>query len=119
MATRSPEIAEALDIMGRQGITILKPMPVQDYLQAHPDMISPVSSISATVRKHFPLSIPINLELYVDPEIRDEYLTLYVCPPSYQEGLMETIEALSEQSWHSLKNAPGHFLITTEYRPSE
>jgi hypothetical protein len=58
------------------------------------------------------------LELYRDPEIDDEYLTLYVRQRRYDaDKLLEEIEDLRAGSQAALRETSGWLLVTTDFRP--
>src|SRR5437016_5993795 len=56
---------------------------VRAYLARHRDLVALLPAICAAARKAFAAPTELSLEMYRDPEVNDEYLTLYVRMPEY------------------------------------
>ncbi len=50
---------------------------IRGYLEQYPDLAPLLLPISEAVRKEFGPEAELELEIYRDPEIKDEYLTLF------------------------------------------
>lgn len=59
----------------------------------------------------------ISLELYIDPEIDDQYLTIYVRKHQYEDDFMEKIEAIMNEHLnpHLKGGENGWILLTTDF----
>lgn len=99
------------------GIAIAGFNRVRDYLLTHSDMVSLISSVSSSVLHAFNGNASFSFELYVDPEIDDEYLTLYIRQKSYDDSLMQTIDKLTARYQQAIAMVSGWLLITTDFAP--
>jgi hypothetical protein len=54
--------------------------------------------------------------MYSDPELADEYLTLYVRQEEYSADIMDRIDAIAAKHLAELDGANGHLLLTTDFR---
>ncbi len=59
----------------------------------------------------------LSLEVYHDPEIEDEYLTLLVRQEIYDECLLDAIQDVRKEYQQELAGASGWFLVTTDFEP--
>ncbi len=100
-----------------QGIRIPRPAEVRDYLTRYPDVVAVTSKACELVSAEFAGQAELSLELYVDPEIDDRYLTLYVRQNTYDPDIMEMIERVQEGYDCELDGSSGWFLITTDFQP--
>ncbi|MCI0379561.1 MAG: hypothetical protein L0215_18280 [Gemmataceae bacterium] len=89
---------------------------VEQYFAEHPDLAAIVPGICAKVRAAFGATEELSLQLYKDPEIDDQYLTLYVRRQEYKPGIVEEIDRISGQFDGLLETASGYLLITTDFR---
>ena len=67
-------------------------------------------------RNRFSLSTQLSLELYRDPEIDDQYLTLYVRQKKYEKNIMDIIEEIQSIYIDKLVDKIGYFLFTTDFQ---
>src|SRR5262249_44478154 len=100
-----------------QGVQVDNLTEVQDYLRQFPDILPSLTKVYDYVRNTFGDSAGLLLALYIDPEIDDRYLTLYIQPMTYTPGLMDEIEAISENCRPLLAGTTGRLLITTDFHP--
>ena len=91
---------------------------VCSYLFEYPDMIDAIEQIARVARENFEED-QLVLRLYVDPEIDDEYLVLYVRAREYQPPIIERIRAVRRQCRDFLSGKKGWLLVTTDFRPVE
>jgi hypothetical protein len=115
--TAALPIEPLLEQLRAQGIRIPRPAEVRDYLTRYPDVIASVRNASAVAVPAFAGKAVLSLELYVDPEIEDRYLTLYVRQNTYDQDIMERIERVWESYDCELDASSGWFLITTDFQP--
>jgi len=98
-------------------VTIPRPAEVREYLVQYPDMIDLVLQVAVSASARFGPPTELSLELYTDPEIDDEYLTLYVRQTSYDEDILDQIEELSVRHERGLHGKSGWLLVTTDFCP--
>jgi hypothetical protein len=67
-------------------------------------------------REKLGTDVQLSLELYHDPEVEDEYPTLYVRQRNYQERILEMIESVREEYEGMLAKKTGWFHVTTDFR---
>jgi hypothetical protein len=59
----------------------------------------------------------IALKIYSDPEVTDEYLTLYIRQSQYSETILKSIADLRAEYEEDLTDSSGWFLVTTDFHP--
>jgi hypothetical protein len=111
------EIEAALSWLGSEGIVIPQPAAVRDYLLRYPDMADLLPLVCKVARERLGKDTQLSLELYRDPEIDDEYLTLYVRQENYDEHILEMLESVSAEYEEKLTESSGWLLVTTDFRP--
>ena len=109
-------IEELLDHLKSDQIVIPKPEEVSDYLRQYPDIIDLVEFACEETRSRFLLPTQLSLELYRDPEIYDQYLTLYVRQNKYEKNIMDKIEEIRLIYCDELADKNGYFLLTTDFQ---
>jgi hypothetical protein len=90
---------------------------MRTYLDSHPDMVFVTEQICKTARRIFGSEASLNLQVYCDPEIHDEYLILHVRLRSYPADMMERIRSVSDPFENELCDNSGSILVTTDFRP--
>jgi hypothetical protein len=90
---------------------------VRHYLREHPDLGDVVPALCEHVRAEFGSEAELALEIYRDPEIRDEYLTLYVRLAGYPPDMLERLDRAGLAFQARLTRARGYLLLTTDFRP--
>ena len=108
---------EALSKLQSLEIDIPKPADVREYLHRYPDMIDLLPSVCSVTRERFGIDTRLSLEVYHDPEIDDEYLTLYVRQKHYDKQIMKTIEDIWATYDEELAERSGWLHVTTDFRP--
>ena len=111
------QIENALNRLLQKGITVPHPSEIRDYLIRYQDMIGLLLSVCKSVRERFGTNAQLSLEVYHDPEIEDEYLTLYVRQEKYDDNILDVIEDISTQYEDELVNKSGWLLVTTDFLP--
>ncbi|MGB9597905.1 MAG: hypothetical protein ACPL7B_16595 [Candidatus Poribacteria bacterium] len=89
---------------------------VQNYLLHYPDVIDLIVPICKLVRGKFKHPTQISLEIYHDPEIFDEYITVYVRQDSYDKNIMNKIEEIEKKYEKELINKNGWIIVTTDFK---
>ena len=90
---------------------------VRDYLLRYPDMMDVLQSVCRTASEELGACSRLSLEVYHDPEIEDEYLTLYVRQESYNEQILDRLERIYAEYEEELAERSGWLLVTTDFRP--
>jgi hypothetical protein len=96
-------------------VRIPRPQEVLAYLDRYPDMLDLVEKASAETEQEFGDDAELSLELYRDPEIDDQYLTLYVRQAAYDKHIMDRIEAVRERYRQALSDKSGWLHVTTDF----
>lgn len=109
------QIEAALQELMRQGISLPEPSGVRRYLLKNPDLIALLKVVTKTAVRMFHDGSQLSLELYKDPEMDDEYLTIYVRQAYYDADILGRIEELSQLVEPSLADQAGWLLITTDF----
>jgi hypothetical protein len=89
---------------------------VRRYLRGRRDLGEVVPALCEHVRAEFGPEAELALEVYSDPEVRDEYLTLYVRLASYPPDMLERLERAGQPFEARLTRATGYVLVTTDFR---
>ncbi len=90
-------------------------MPVKSYLFRFPDIIGAVRLLCMKARSYFGDEAELALGLYCDPEIDDNYLTIYVRYDDYPQDILDKIEHFGEQCSKILYGKKGRLLISTDF----
>jgi hypothetical protein len=114
----TPEIKSVLEQVLRIGVRIPHPESVADYLQQHPDLLALLVPIASTIVHSLP-DATLSLELYVDPEVDDKYLTIYARFDQYDESTMARIDAACGAFEPLLERTRSWILLTTDFKPPE
>lgn len=93
------------------------PEEVIDYLQKHRGLYDVTLYACSLTEEKFGAHAQISLELYKDPEINDQYLTIYVRQNEYEPDIIEKIEAVSKEFAPAMTGEEGYILVTTDFHP--
>jgi hypothetical protein len=105
-----------LDQLALENILIPRRDAVDQYIFLHCDLGQLLPAICAISRQHFGQDAELSLEVYKDPEIDDQYLTLYVRQTNYPSDIMHQIYGVARQFDDLLEKVSGYLLITTDFR---
>lgn len=111
------QIEEVLNQLHQDWIKIPKPAGVRDYLLRYPDLTDILLFVCKVARERVGMYPELSLEVYHDPEIEDEYLTLYVRKQDYDENILDKIEDIRKQYEQNLIGRSGWLLVTTDFHP--
>jgi hypothetical protein len=89
-----------------------------DYLNKFPDIIDIIPKAVSATREYFPYA-QIVLDLYIDPEIDDKYLVLYVRLKEYEGSIIELLDKARLEILDELKDKKGWIQITTDYKKAK
>lgn len=109
-------IEEMLKYLALMKILIPKPDEIKYYLSQYPDIIDLIQCVCYETRNRFKLPTQISLELYSDPEINDQYLTIYIRQKEYEKDIMDKIEEIWTLYCNKLTEKSGYFLLTTDFQ---
>jgi hypothetical protein len=112
-------IEKVLNLILYQNILIPRPDSLRNYLLQHLDMLNVLPLICKIAVDRVDSSSQLSLEVYQDPEIQDEYLTLYVRRPQYDESISRLIDEISAECQEYLSESEGWLIVTTDFRPPQ
>jgi hypothetical protein len=112
----SLSIETMLEYLASIQVIVPNPEEVQNYLSRYPDIIELVMLACEETRNRFLLPTQLSLELYRDPEIDDQYLTLYVRQKKYEKDIMDKIEEIRLPYSDELVDKTGYLLLTTDFQ---
>lgn len=115
-STDLPSIEPLLRKLRSDGVIISAPQRVQGYLAEFPDVLDAVAPVCHAARMEFPEPAELSLDLYVDPEIEDRYLTLYIRPIGQDDALISRIETLAAAQDPLLMDKTGRLELTADFR---
>ena len=118
-AAVTARIEQVLSAPAMRRILMPRPAEIRDYLLDHPDMIETVGSVCRKASSRFQNDTQLSLEVYHDPEIVDEYLTLYLRQKVYDDAILDRIEQVCGECEGELAGGSGWMLVTTDFRTPE
>lgn len=116
IADVTSQIDTALSRISSGGIMIPQPAEVRGYLLRYPDIIDLLMSVCKIARERFEMHTQLSLEVYHDPEIDDEYPTLYVRQENYDEQILDKIESICVEYEKAIAGKSGWLLVTTDFQ---
>jgi hypothetical protein len=99
------------------GFRFPAPEEVIDYLQKHRSLYDITLYACTLTEEKFGSHAQISLELYKDPEIDDQYLTIYVRQTEYEPDIIEKIDTVCREFAPSMTGEQGYILVTTDFYP--
>jgi hypothetical protein len=93
---------------------INEPQHIRRYLSRFADLIDLLPIAVSIAQKHFPES-SIVLDVYVDPEIDDSYIVLYIRLSRYDDTFIERLAAAESEILPLLVNKKGWIQLTTDF----
>ena len=109
------EVKDVLEVLKAMHVMIPETSEVSEYLLDHPDLSCLIPPICCKLIKTFHEDARLFLEIYRDPEIHDEYLTLYVRKNVYEEQILDYIDEAIAEFESALGSASGWLLVTTDF----
>jgi hypothetical protein len=110
------QIGQVLSQVEALEILIPDSEDVRNYLLHFPDIIDLIIPICELVKEKFKHPTQISLEVYHDPEIIDEYITIYVRQYSYERSVMKRIEEIETKYENELIDKEGWVIVTTDFQ---
>ena len=108
--------SDILDQLAASNLALPERDAVEAYLGKHPDLACLLGDMCKKVQTAFGPTAELSLEIYIDPEIDDRYLTLCVRQDAYAADIIDRIDAVSAGFHASLETVSGDFLVTTDFR---
>ncbi|MDD1686528.1 hypothetical protein [Methanoregula sp.] len=99
------------------GFRFSHPGEVIDYLQKHRGIYDLTLYACTLTEEEFGSRAQISLELYKDPEIDDQYLTIYVRQNEYEPDIIKKIDAICKEYASAMTGEEGYILVTTDFHP--
>lgn len=113
------KIEKVLNLILHHNILIPRPDSLRNYLLQHLDMLNVLPLICKIAFDRGGSSSQLSLEVYRDPEIQDEYLTLYVRRSQYDESIIKLIDEITIECQEYFKDSEGWLIVTTDFRPPQ
>ena len=89
---------------------------VKNYLLNYPDIIDLIIPICELVKEKFKHPAQVLLEVYHDPEIVDEYISIEIRQRKYDESVMKRIKEIRPDYNDKLIDKEGWIFVTTDFR---
>jgi hypothetical protein len=99
------------------GFVFPDPAPIISYIAQHRNLFDVVLLACVLTEEKFSQTSQISLELYSDPEVEDQYLTIYVRQNAYEPDILQKIDAISEEFTKVMDIDQGYLLVTTDFQP--
>ena len=96
-------------------IVISRVAEVRDYLFTHPDLLDLLARVCQLALYKAGNDTELSLEVYRDPEIQDEYLTLYARRDDYDADFIMILEGIRSAYQEELSGRSGWILVTTDF----
>ena len=106
------EVLSELDLLD---IAVPDRGQVRRYLRQHADLVPAVLPLCRAFRGRFGAA-QLALELYRDPEIADQHLTLYVRQHRYDETTLDSIHEVYAPFADAIGRTSGWIIATTDFR---
>jgi hypothetical protein len=113
------EVEFLLSTMASDGVVLQDPTSIRNYLHKYSDLVLILLPIYMVVQERLGSETQLTLQLYRDPEIEDEYLTLYARTNNYDQAYIDKVMEISRQVGSLLTDAAGWLLVTTDFRPPQ
>jgi len=85
------------------------------YLLAHEQLTTLMPGICLEARQALGRDVELSLEVYKDPEVDDQYLTLYARKEWYEPDFLERLQAVNDRFSQRLEGVLGYFLLATDF----
>jgi len=95
-------------------VEINNPQCIKRYLYRFTDLIDLLPIAVNIAKKHFPQS-SIVMDVYVDPEINDSYIVLYIRLSQYDNSFIERLAAAESEIFPLLVNKKGWIQLTSDF----
>jgi hypothetical protein len=100
-----------LRVLESQKVKIVDPEDIFDYLNNFPDLVEPLKKICKKARSLLGPDTRLALARYRDPEINDNYLSLYYRNEKREEGISSIIPKVKRFASEQRRESDGYLLI--------
>jgi hypothetical protein len=117
-----PEIVVAetlLEWLRLADIRVPRLAEVRDYLKRFPDVVPAVRHIGDLAVAEFADKAELSLEIYVDPEIDDPHLRLYVRQEPFDSATWPQFERIQEACADALAETEGWLHVGPDWRAAD
>jgi hypothetical protein len=97
-------------------VEIKEPQHIRHYLSRFIDLIDLLPIAVSIAKKHFPES-SIVLDVYVDPEINDSYIVLYIRLSQYKDSFIDKLAIAESELLPLLVGKEGWIQMSTDFEP--
>ena len=118
-ASAGEAVDAVLNSLHLLNIFIREPSRVRTYLMEFDDILVPLHSAGEITRQKFGRNYELSLEVFKDPEAKDEYLTLYVRTEAYPDNIMDILDSIDDQYGPMMADKKGYLLVTTDFQKPE
>lgn len=108
-------IKTLFDLLETLKIKIVDEKDISDYLNKYHDLIKPLNKICKKARSLLGDDTRLALVRYIDPEIDDNYLTLYFRNEERDNEISEIIKTLKKFASKEIMSYEGHLLIQRDF----
>jgi hypothetical protein len=91
---------------------------IKNYLSRFSDLTDLIPIAVGIAKKHFP-EARIVMDVYVDPEISDSYIVLYIRLNQYDDSFIEQLAVAESELFPLLANKEGWIQMSTDFEPVE
>ncbi len=106
-----------LSLQENLGFIFPNPGEVARYLRQNIGLYDVVLYACMLTEETFGNTAQITLDIYSDPEIDDEYLSICIRQSRYDADIMEKIDSICSRYEKALIDQTGWFIVTTDFRP--
>jgi len=103
------------NVIASLGILVANPAEVRAYLQAHPELLPSLMTLCRDAAARLASQARLSLQLYQDPELDDQYLTLDVRLSQGQESLLAIIDQLNDEHEDQVADTAGWLIVAAEF----
>jgi hypothetical protein len=113
-----PEVAVEpwLEALRLKGIRVPRPAEVRAYVNRFPDIVPVARQACDLVVTEFAGKAKFSLEVYVDPEIDDDYLMLYVQAGGYDAAINQALESIFAIYSEDMTDGTGWMMVMQDFR---
>lgn len=97
------------------GVVLAEPAAIRHYLLSHQDLIELLPQVLRICSSQFEMQAQLSLGLYIDPEVVDSYLAIYVRQENYQQDVLNVIKSAREEYSELLGRTSGWIHLTTDF----
>jgi len=105
--------------IGDDGIYVHKLTDVRKYLLLFPQISELIFRACHRLIQQFQNEAQIVVDFYKDPEIKDEYIIIFVKSDCWDNAKIDVLEEISREFIEALTDVQGWFIIMPYYKPKK